>query len=172
MCMWHVACARVCVRACACACVHLPLAQSLEPLLMSGARAHRINVALSDDDDFVGGRLLGVFDGAVQAVGRSEGDATVHTSSLLHGVSRMRSGVRYSLICFVPGAVGRPRCARDTPRTHPPRTRPPRTTRAGYLSACLSSISSFVLFRWCLRRAAIMCTWLVRAPCAHSSDTE
>ena len=68
-----------------------------------------VNVALSDDGDFEGGKLLGLFDGAVSVVGRAEGDATVHTSSLLHGVSRMWSGCRYSLIMFFPGPVGRAR---------------------------------------------------------------
>jgi hypothetical protein len=33
-------------------------------------------------------------------IARAEGDATVHASSLLHAVSRIRSGVRHSLIVF------------------------------------------------------------------------
>jgi hypothetical protein len=36
----------------------------------------------------------------VQGIGRSEGDATVHSATLLHAVTRMRGGVRYSLILF------------------------------------------------------------------------
>lgn len=68
-----------------------------------------VNVALSSDADFEGGKLLGLFGGGVRVVERSEGDATVHTSSLLHGVSRMWEGVRYSLIMFFPGPVGRER---------------------------------------------------------------
>ena len=41
-------------------------------------------------------------DGEVQCVERDEGEATVHLSSLLHGVGAMRgSGVRYSLIVFL-----------------------------------------------------------------------
>jgi predicted 2-oxoglutarate/Fe(II)-dependent dioxygenase YbiX len=59
-----------------------------------------VNVALSPDDDHSGGRLLGLFGGAVQSIERGEGEATVHSSSLLHGVSRMTGGVRYSLIMF------------------------------------------------------------------------
>ena len=59
-----------------------------------------VNVALSDDADVTGGKLLGVFGGRVQHIERSEGEASVHSSSLLHGVSRMHSGVRYSLILF------------------------------------------------------------------------
>ena len=42
-------------------------------------------------------------DGEVRRLPRGTGDATVHTSSLMHGVTRMTSGVRYSLIIFVPG---------------------------------------------------------------------
>ena len=47
-----------------------------------------------------GGRLLGLFANAVQLVEREEGEVTVHAKGLLHGVTRMRSGVRYSLIIF------------------------------------------------------------------------
>ncbi|KAL1496236.1 hypothetical protein AB1Y20_016199 [Prymnesium parvum] len=59
-----------------------------------------VNVALSADDAVEGGRLLGVFGGAVQAIPRGEGDATVHSSALLHGVSLTRKGMRYTLIMF------------------------------------------------------------------------
>ena len=59
-----------------------------------------VNVALSADVDHSGGRLLGVFGGAVQELLRSEGEATVHSSSLLHAVTRMTGGTRYSLILF------------------------------------------------------------------------
>ena len=60
-----------------------------------------INVALSDDASHGGGDLLACYDGAVRRVGRAEGEATVHAATLLHGVSLMRWGVRYSLIVFV-----------------------------------------------------------------------
>ena len=61
-----------------------------------------VNVALGSDGDHRGGALLGAYGGAVRAIGpRGEGDATVHSSKLLHGVSAMAgSGVRYSLIVF------------------------------------------------------------------------
>ena len=59
-----------------------------------------VNVALSGDDAVDGGKLLGVYSGAVHTISRKEGEATVHSSSLFHGVSCMRSGVRYSLIMF------------------------------------------------------------------------
>ena len=59
-----------------------------------------VNVALSDEDDSSRGRLLTVYDGAVRAIDRRAGDATVHPSSLLHGVSRMVEGQRHTLIMF------------------------------------------------------------------------
>jgi len=59
-----------------------------------------LNLALIDDAAFHGGELLACHDGAVRVVARREGDATVHASSLLHGVRLITSGVRYSLIIF------------------------------------------------------------------------
>ena len=59
-----------------------------------------VNVALTDDKSHKGGRLIAVYDGAIHAIERSEGCATVHPSSLLHAVSRMQCGSRYSLILF------------------------------------------------------------------------
>ena len=47
-----------------------------------------------------GGVLLGVYNGSVRVLARRAGDATVHPSSLLHGVSRMHAGERYTLILF------------------------------------------------------------------------
>ena len=59
-----------------------------------------VNVALSDDSAHVGGRLLGVFGGKIHTLERTEGAATVHSSELLHAVTSMTSGARYSLILF------------------------------------------------------------------------
>lgn len=59
-----------------------------------------VNVALSDDAQCDGGRLLCCSDGAIRDLARTEGEATVHASTLLHGVSQLRRGVRYSLIIF------------------------------------------------------------------------
>jgi len=59
-----------------------------------------VNVALGDDLAHGGGRLLAVFDGALQEIVRQEGEATIHPSSLLHAVTSMTWGVRYSLILF------------------------------------------------------------------------
>jgi predicted 2-oxoglutarate/Fe(II)-dependent dioxygenase YbiX len=59
-----------------------------------------VNVALSADAAVSGGRLVGVFGNAVRTIPRAEGDVCVHSSSLLHGVTMVRAGVRYSLILF------------------------------------------------------------------------
>ena len=59
-----------------------------------------VNVAVSADADHGGGRLLGVYGSKVQCIERAEGEATVHSSDLFHAVTRMQSGVRYSLILF------------------------------------------------------------------------
>ena len=59
-----------------------------------------VNVALTDDAQLEGGVLLGVYGHGVHSIVRAEGDATVHSSSLLHGVTRMRAGTRYSMIMF------------------------------------------------------------------------
>ena len=60
-----------------------------------------VNVALSDDCAHAGGRLLGLFADGAAAFERMAGDATVHLSRIVHGVSRMEDGMRYSLIVFL-----------------------------------------------------------------------
>jgi hypothetical protein len=60
------------------------------------AASRTVNVALSPGEDDA---LLVVCGGAVTAVPRGEGDATIHDSSLLHGV-RASPRARYSLILF------------------------------------------------------------------------
>ena len=77
--------------------------------LHADVAAVTVNVALTADGDDPttgdetdgGGRLLAVYDGAIRTVARQAGDATVHPSSLLHGVGRMAEGAtRYTLILF------------------------------------------------------------------------
>ena len=64
-------------------------------------RSHlTVNVALTSSDDHVGGQLLAVQNGRVQVLERAEGEATLHGSDLLHGVSAMSEGVRYSFLLF------------------------------------------------------------------------
>ena len=70
--------------------------------------ATTVNVALSADADVHGGRLLGMYAGGVHVISRDAGEATVHSSRLLHGVTRIRGGTRYSLIMFfAAGAASR-----------------------------------------------------------------
>ena len=59
-----------------------------------------INLALSDDRDHEGGRLHAIIDGRHGIISREEGEATAHGDDVMHAVSSMRSGVRYSLILF------------------------------------------------------------------------
>ena len=60
-----------------------------------------VNVALCDESAHAGGgSLVAVANGAVRRIARSEGDATVHDSRLLHAVTRTSNGVRYSMIIF------------------------------------------------------------------------
>ena len=59
-----------------------------------------INVALSDDNEHEGGRLHAVVNGRHTTITRQLGEATVHGDDIMHAVSSMRAGVRYSLILF------------------------------------------------------------------------
>lgn len=64
------------------------------------ACAVTVNVALADDAAHEGGHLLAVLDDRVRLLSRAEGEATVHPSTVLHAVSGVTSGVRYSLLLF------------------------------------------------------------------------
>ena len=64
------------------------------------ASALTLNVALADDDAHRGGVLLAIANGRVRRYQRAAGTALVHSSELLHAVTRIRTGVRYSLILF------------------------------------------------------------------------
>jgi predicted 2-oxoglutarate/Fe(II)-dependent dioxygenase YbiX len=59
-----------------------------------------INVALSDDADHEGGRLHAIVDARHRILTRREGEATTHGDDVMHAVSAMRRGTRYSLIVF------------------------------------------------------------------------
>ena len=61
---------------------------------------YTVNIALSDDAEFQGGELLALSEGRLQQVPRALGAAAVHSSHLVHGVSQIRHGTRYSLIVF------------------------------------------------------------------------
>lgn len=67
-----------------------------------------VNVGLtSDAASCEGGVLLALHADGVRPILRGEGDATVHSSTLLHAVSRLASGVRYSLVVFFGAAERR-----------------------------------------------------------------
>jgi len=59
-----------------------------------------VNVALSGDEAHTGGRLLALLNDGVQMIVREEGEVTVHPSDVLHAVSAVEAGVRYSLLLF------------------------------------------------------------------------
>ena len=60
-----------------------------------------VNIALSDDTGDGGGVLLGAFEDGLLDMPRTEGEATAHASTLVHGVTRiMTSRARHSLIVF------------------------------------------------------------------------
>ena len=59
-----------------------------------------VNVALASDAEHTGGRLVCVVDDELEELARGQGEATVHPSNLLHAVTAMQSGVRYSAILF------------------------------------------------------------------------
>ena len=63
--------------------------------------AYTVNIALNSDDEFVGGRLLALYQQGLHVVPRQTGNATCHAGSVYHAVSAMQAGTRYSLICFL-----------------------------------------------------------------------
>jgi hypothetical protein len=66
----------------------------------SDGNAWTVNVALNDDEDFDGGRLLALTNGALQFLERHQGDATCHRGSVYHAVSAMKRGKRFSMLLF------------------------------------------------------------------------
>mmetsp|Transcript_32178 Transcript_32178/g.36589 ORF Transcript_32178/g.36589 Transcript_32178/m.36589 type:complete len:276 (-) Transcript_32178:65-892(-) len=58
------------------------------------------NIALNPNDDYTGGHLMVLHDGGLQMLERQEGDATCHEGSILHAVSAVTEGTRYSMILF------------------------------------------------------------------------
>jgi hypothetical protein len=63
-----------------------------------------INVALSSDAEHAGGRLHAIIGDGERArhttIAREEGEAAAHGEDIMHAVSAMSSGTRYSLILF------------------------------------------------------------------------
>lgn len=71
---------------------------------------YTVNIALNDDDSVEGGKLLALNDAALTALPRAEGTAILHAGNLVHGVTKIEKGTRFSLILFFyrnANAVGR-----------------------------------------------------------------
>jgi len=62
--------------------------------------AFTVNVALNSDSEFEGGRLLALYSNQIEIIPRNEGDVTCHRGSVVHGVSCITQGCRYSMILF------------------------------------------------------------------------
>jgi hypothetical protein len=65
-----------------------------------------MQVALNGDDEYSGGRLVFATAAGFEVPTRAAGSATIHTHGVVHGVTALTSGVRYSL--FVCDAVSEP----------------------------------------------------------------
>jgi uncharacterized protein (TIGR02466 family) len=61
---------------------------------------YTVNIALNEDQSFAGGRLLVMNGAGLEAPARGLGTAILHAGNLVHGVSKIESGTRYSLILF------------------------------------------------------------------------
>ena len=59
-----------------------------------------VNVALCDERSHRGGRLHAIVNAKHTTITRDEGEATGHTDDVMHAVSAVRSGTRYSLVLF------------------------------------------------------------------------
>ena len=57
-----------------------------------------MQVAINGDDEYVGGRLIyACGDGELKMPTRPKGKITIHQNNIVHGVSKLESGVRYGL---------------------------------------------------------------------------
>ena len=61
---------------------------------------YTVNIALNEDSTFGGGKLLALHSGALKMLPRGPGTAILHAGNVVHGVSRIERGTRYSLILF------------------------------------------------------------------------
>ena len=56
-----------------------------------------MHVALGDEGEYDGGRLVFASRAGFEVPRRPAGSATIHTHAMVHGVTTLRSGTRYSL---------------------------------------------------------------------------
>ena len=66
----------------------------------SDTSSYTVNIALNEDQSFAGGRLLVMNGVGLKAPARGLGTAILHAGNLVHGVSKIERGTRYSLILF------------------------------------------------------------------------
>jgi len=62
--------------------------------------SYTVNVALNDEGSFEGGALLALNGSGLEAPSRGKGTALLHAGNLVHGVTKIERGTRYSLILF------------------------------------------------------------------------
>jgi uncharacterized protein (TIGR02466 family) len=62
---------------------------------------YTVNIALNDDTELEGGRLLALDGATLRSLEREAGTAIVHAGNLVHGVTRIERGIRHSLILFL-----------------------------------------------------------------------
>lgn len=62
-----------------------------------GYATKTVQVCLNDDHDYVGGRLVFYALGQIEVPQRRRGTCTIHDPKILHAVTRVTAGVRYSL---------------------------------------------------------------------------
>lgn len=59
--------------------------------------AKTMQVSINDEKDYEGGRLIFASEGKIHIPTRNKGTVTVHNNKIVHGVSRLESGIRYGL---------------------------------------------------------------------------
>lgn len=59
-----------------------------------------LQMALNDEKDYGGGRLVYLHDDLLDSPSRPKGTITIHENDIVHGVTMLTSGVRYSLYLF------------------------------------------------------------------------
>ena len=56
-----------------------------------------LQLALNDETEYEGGRLMYLIDGKVNVPPRTAGSITIHHNDIVHGVTKLHSGTRYGL---------------------------------------------------------------------------
>lgn len=56
-----------------------------------------LQLALNNDSDYEGGRLMYATQAKLHVPARNKGTVTIHDNTIAHGVTKLESGVRYGL---------------------------------------------------------------------------